>query len=65
MSPDMHKQRNIEKEHFISSVERKIWTDVKNLHDLNQAEKHLPIEHRFTLSQKIAFQLEEQLQLAY
>ena len=38
---------------------------MKNLHDLNQAEKHLPIEHRFTISQKIAFQLEEQLQLAF
>jgi hypothetical protein len=42
-----------------------MWTDIKNLHDLNQSEKQLPLEHRFTISQKIAFQLEEQLQLAY
>ncbi|TNV84663.1 hypothetical protein FGO68_gene6748 [Halteria grandinella] len=49
----------------VSSVERKMWTDIKNLNDLNQSEKHLPLEHRFTLSQKIAFQLEEQLQLAF
>lgn len=34
----------------LTSVERKIWTDIKNLNDLNQSEKHLPLEHRFTIS---------------
>ena len=48
----------------MTPVETKAWTEVKNLHDLTQAGA-LPLEYRFTLSQKAAFQLEEQLQVAY
>lgn len=32
-----------------------MWNDIKNLYDINQTQKNLPLEHRFTLSQKIAF----------
>ena len=45
----------------LTNTERKIWTDIKNLHDLTQQEQSMSLEHRFTLSQKVAFQLEEQL----
>ncbi len=41
--------------HKITHSERKIWTDIKNLHDLTQQEKSMSLEHRFTLSQKVAF----------
>ena len=34
----------------LTNVEKRMWQDIKNLHHLNETEKHMPLEHRFTMA---------------
>ncbi|CDW89003.1 UNKNOWN [Stylonychia lemnae] len=49
----------------LTDAERDIWDEMKRTRDFTYYGKNVTLDHKLTVSQKIAFQLEEQLQLAY